>query len=865
MLADYSRGTADFDKLHSEDLMNQHVSGGYARIVITCVLLLWCISGAVTLHAQQFGSLDGTITGPGGRVLSHATVSIQSKSKHYSRILFSNGHGHVDGENLPAGTYQITVTDPGFSPYTRSGIVIPANHAANISVRMSVGRVSQRVFVSAEESNSLAARSAPVQTPLNTTSARSEISTRYIRLFSSPVTDLGDVLQAAPGTFSISPNGVGLGQDRTYFRGFQNGEYDMTWDGIPWNDTNGPSHHTWAFFPSQWWGGIDFVRSPGSASTIGPASTGGSINMYSRKVPASQGARVTTSYGSYNTVLIDGQYDSGKLPVLPKLRFTLDVQRMTSSGYQTWNHQQREAGDIKFVYRFSPSTVLTAFSGFLMLDNNTPNTATPTRAQVAKYGYNYLLNNDPSSPYYYRYNGYNLPTDFEYIGLDTDLGHGWHLDVKPYTYAYKNHQHYTDGGNLKTVTGGIDPSCAIPVNGILPCASDQRMAYHKYGEVARLSQASRYGVFRTGLWYEWAYTDRYLYPTNPLTGQFAAVPSYHETFITNSYQPYAEYMLQATPNLTITAGTKYAYYNQNLTQYADNGKSVGNLGGKPYVKNSADYNSWLPSAALNYRIRPDWSAYVQFAQGSIIPPTKVFDVKKGAVHNLPKPTRSTTYQAGSVLKMNRLMLDGDWYWIKFQNTYSTYTPPNGGVPVYYLGPDSISQGIELESSVSAGGGLTIYANGTVGKATYTGTGVPSNLWVANTPSYTEGFGAIYTRRRLNLGFFQKRIGPMWNDNKSYHNQVAIKPFSFSNVFLNYSIRGIPILNRSRIGLSVNNLLNAHDIIGVKPGTTPIPVIMPGGVKSPYLATTNTAGSDLLSLTPGRSIMVTLKIGLHRRR
>lgn len=32
-----------------------------------------------------------------------------------------------------------------------------------------------------------------------------------------------------------------------------------------------------------------------------------------------------------------------------------------------------------------------------------------------------------------------LPTNFEYVGLLADLGHRWKLDVKPYTYGYKNH------------------------------------------------------------------------------------------------------------------------------------------------------------------------------------------------------------------------------------------------------------------------------------------------------------------------------------------------------------------------------------------------------------------------------------------
>jgi iron complex outermembrane receptor protein len=54
---------------------------------------------------------------------------------------------------------------------------------------------------------------------------------------------------------------------------------------------------------------------------------------------------------------------------------------------------------------------------------------------------------------------------------------------------------------------------------------------------------------------------------------------------------------------------------------------------------------------------------------------------------------------------------------------------------------------------------------------------------------------------------RKRIGPMWNDNKSYHNQVAIAPFTMVNLFLNYTIRYNTRFDQTKIGLSFNNLLN----------------------------------------------------------
>ncbi len=83
------------------------------------------------------------------------------------------------------------------------------------------------------------------------------------------MTDFADIIQAAPGTVSYTTNGIGNGQAKIYFRGFVDDDYSMTWDGVPFNDSNDPSHHSWAYIPAAAIGHVDFDRSPGTASDIG--------------------------------------------------------------------------------------------------------------------------------------------------------------------------------------------------------------------------------------------------------------------------------------------------------------------------------------------------------------------------------------------------------------------------------------------------------------------------------------------------------------------------------------------------------------------------------------------------------------------
>jgi iron complex outermembrane receptor protein len=94
--------------------------------------------------------------------------------------------------------------------------------------------------------------------------------------------------------------------------------------------------------------------------------------------------------------------------------------------------------------------------------------------------------------------------------------------------------------------------------------------------------------------------------------------------------------------------------------------------------------------------------------------------------------------------------------------------------------------------------------------------------------------------------------------------VPISSFDLVNLFLNYTVRNNSIFDQTKIGLSFNNLFNEEQTIGVTPANAAVPVVV-GGVNSTYLANTTPAGGDLLSLLPGRSIMISVTFGLEPKR
>ena len=108
--------------------------------------------------------------------------------------------------------------------------------------------------------------------------------------------------------------------------------------------------------------------------------------------------------------------------------------------------------------------------------------------------------------------------------------------------------------------------------------------------------------------------------------------------------------------------------------------------------------------------------YAQYGKGQNIPPTSVFDVKNAQVGTLPKPILTDTVQVGSVWKSRRATLDVDFYHINFQSDYSSTIDPATGDTVYFLNGESVTQGVEAESTILVGGGVALYLNATKGSA-----------------------------------------------------------------------------------------------------------------------------------------------------
>jgi len=917
----------------------------------------------IAILAQGSARVEGSVVDFESNGILDATITITNTASGATKTVHADPSGAYTADGLAAGPYTFTVSANGFATGSKSGVVLSDGQTQKIAFKLAISTAVQQVEVNAGI-DSIAAETAPSGGFLEERSAQSLISNTYIRNFTSPIADYGSLVQIVPGAFTTSSDGVGLGQSKTSFRGFPDGDFDIDFDGVPFYDTNTPTHHSWAFFPAQWIGGVDFDRSPGTASTIGPTPFGGSIHLLSMPLSSEQNIRGTVSYGTWNTKLYEGSYNSGLFGLFgspKKSNLFVDVHHMTSDGYQTFNFNTRNAGSLLYQYQLSPKTVITGFSGVIQLTANTYG-LNPTRCQTIAstpssvcaatttinkvsynttpsgilpytgYGYNFEMvnNSDPVNWLDYQYNHYQVPTDFEYVGIKSDIGKGWYIDFKGYTYNYDNGELFTnqapitEGSTLATVPGSIlvGPSsspqlyyngalvqpCNVQVKGKLPCAVDKYNSYRKYGETATVSQTSKFGVLRTGMWFDWARTKRHQYPSDPLNHWAdQALSNFDETYYTDSYQPFAEYEFHVTPKFNITAGSKIADYTYDVIHKADDGKTVGNLcplgqttGCPTTATDTGNFYAPLPSLDFNYRLQNDWAIYAQASTGSIIPPSSVYDynhtpstaVPHPGLLTPPKQQKSTTYQVGTVFKANKISIDADAYRVRFQNSYSSLIDPTTSETVNFLQPSSVTQGLEFETTAVLAKGLDLYLNATAAHAFYEGElnanttptevtapvfeNAPSGLWVQDTPADTEMQGLTYSDHGFNLGIFNKRVGEQRVDNSQYHNQAIIAPFSDFTSYINFTIRNHSMFDGTKISLSADNLLNQHNITALTLAGTPNLIFLNGGGACTAATATNPCdafltngpspinGQDLPTFMSARSLSVSVTFGFAPR-
>jgi iron complex outermembrane receptor protein len=619
--------------------------------------------------------------------------------------------------------------------------------------------------VTAEEGT--AAAVAPSQANLSATEPQSFISRAYIENSTPPTGNFNSISGIAPSVASMpSTNGPGLADQKATLRGFQDGEYNVTFDGIPFGDANGPTHHSTSYFPASVIGGMLIERGPGNASNIGYSTYGGSINLFSKTPSEQQGASVYGTYGKWNTYLGGVSYESGRMKNDATLQ--LNLQYMGADGYQSWSNQSNTYFTGKFQKPVGDNFLMTLFTSISAVKTNaTDNASGPTMAQAAALGQGYAMNNNPGSQGYKAFNIMDKTTDMEYLRLQGRLGAGWEIDNNAYTYAYTNKT--TAGQDPSQFNGVADATLSFAdlnkktvtlPSGDVP-GYDKLNEYRIWGDILKATRKFDAGLLRVGAWYEGSSTERHnlemdLTAGTQLPGATSAYPTGVVTSSNfarqdsrwNQIQPFAEFEWAVTPSLTVTPGYKAMYYNFALRS-AMNQKALVPQAYK-YT-----YKSHLPFLTVNLKLNEQNSVYAQYAKGMQVP----FLGVGSDTATPPDPQYTTNYQVGAVHKSDALTLSADLYYITINNLQlNTGTNAN---PDYINAGGAVYKGVELEGTYAFSHGLAVYANYTINSARYKGSnaavGQPTGE-VPNAPNMTSALGLLFNQGPWNASLVFKRIG-----------------------------------------------------------------------------------------------------------
>lgn len=118
---------------------------GIVSSLLSALLVMLCVP--FSAHAQDTGSITGTVSDVSGSVIPDAEVKVSSAAIGLTRTITTNAEGNYLAGALPAGTYEVSVTAKGFKSYSAKNIILQVAEKKRVDVTLQLGEVSEKVVV----------------------------------------------------------------------------------------------------------------------------------------------------------------------------------------------------------------------------------------------------------------------------------------------------------------------------------------------------------------------------------------------------------------------------------------------------------------------------------------------------------------------------------------------------------------------------------------------------------------------------------------------------------------------------------------------------------------------------------------------
>lgn len=643
-------------------------------------------------------------------------------------------------------------------------------------------------------------------------SPQSLVNSETIQQVVSPVGDYGTVADLTPSFVSTAPNGPGFDAAKNQtLRGFVDGQFNVTLDGIPFADPDNFQHHSTSYFPAAELDHLIVDRSPGTAEDLGYASFGGSVNLYSEPIAAQAHVKAFAGYGSFDTTLYGATLNSAAPQESGQAGVLATVQQAQSSGAMNLSAGHKDDLLLKGAAILGRLRVTALYTydryGFY-------NPGSLTTTDLALYGSSYGFNDDPTSPNYYRHAGTYRSSGFGYVRLELPLGPQASLQETAYTYSYANNGLSLKGDQTSSPLGsGYAGLSSTDIAG-----RDSREAYRTLGDDLRWRYALPFGGALLGVWAEEGWQTESRIAIDLTTGTLYDAnhamdsPFYYDLNAhTHTYQPYGELNWQVSDRWTMTFGMRW----RDMTRDFDAAVVQNFLPGTDGTV-SRSVSASLPSFDTNYRLASQTHLYVQVARGSLDPSQAYFYTAHPSLGNRVEPENALAEQAGIVQSGARYGISLDLYNIDFDSYVSSVT--EGGETLYVNSGRVLYRGVEAEGHLQLGGGLAAVMNASLIRATFQDSFMTSSIQLAGdtipfAPRYTALAGLLYTRGRWRASLLAKFIGTEYQGKNGSADGATYRvgAYSYTNMSVTRFLTDPQSPRQVRLILALDNLWNSSAI------------------------------------------------------
>ncbi|MBV9223385.1 MAG: carboxypeptidase regulatory-like domain-containing protein, partial [Acidobacteriaceae bacterium] len=155
--------------------------------------LVFIVSTAVWAQAI-FATLTGIVSDASGAVVANAQITLRNAESGDERTTVTGSEGYYTFASVPVGTYNLTITAPGFQSFKANGIALGGGEKRNVNASLQLGSTNQTIEVTG---------AADVITPVDSGEKSNILTTKQLQNYIQVGSNAAEYIKIMPG-FGIS-------------------------------------------------------------------------------------------------------------------------------------------------------------------------------------------------------------------------------------------------------------------------------------------------------------------------------------------------------------------------------------------------------------------------------------------------------------------------------------------------------------------------------------------------------------------------------------------------------------------------------------------------------------------------------------